>query len=339
MRKLLNTLYITNENSYLKLDGENIIIFIEKDKHRFPLCNFEEIVCFNYKGCSPQLMAKCASLNISLTFLTSNGKLEARVIGKIKGNIYTRIAQIDYFRDKIKQLKLIQNCIAGKLINTKYNLSRTRRDYPEVDEDNKLSCLIDKIGNKIKNIFSINDINILRGIEGEIAKNYFAVFNRFFRNTKFSFNGRNKRPPLDEINCVLSFVYSMQANSITSALETAGIDAYYGYYHTLRSGRASLSLDILEEFRAIIDRFIITIFNLNQLDERDFENKVSGAVLLNDGGRKKVIKLWQEKKKENIFHPFLEQKIPYGLLPFAQANIFGKFLRGEITEYVPFILK
>ncbi|MEG1613770.1 MAG: CRISPR-associated endonuclease Cas1 [Clostridia bacterium] len=340
MKKLLNTLYVTSEDAYLTLNGENIVI-IRKDKEnvRFPLCNLEEIVCFNYTGASPQLMGKCMADNISLTFLSPSGKLLGRVIGRVKGNVFTRIAQIKMFENYEVKLKLIQNTIACKLLNTKFLISRSLRDYPEIDNDNRVSELINKITKRIDTLYGVAEIDVLRGIEGDIAKDYFGIYDRLIRNNAFKFNGRSKQPPLDEINACLSFLYSIESNSIAAALELAGIDSYIGFFHTERPGRISLALDIVEEFRAMIDRFVISVINLKQLTLSDFIKEIGGSVLLNDSGRQKILKLWQDKKKENIYHPVLKQNMQFGILPFIQANLFGKFLRGEMEEYIPYLIK
>ena len=340
MKKLLNTLYVTSENAYLSLDGENVIISREDmPNFRMPLCNLEEIVCFNYQGASPALLGKCMNDNISVSFISSNGRFLGKVIGKVKGNVFTRVAQIKIFENEEEKFRLIQNTIVAKLTNIKYLLSRSLRDYPEIDEDKIISILISKIKEKSKQIYSIQNVDILRGIEGDMAREYFGVFNRLLRNKNFTFNGRSKRPPLDEINACLSFIYTLQSNSIASALESAGIDAYIGFYHTKRAGRVSLALDVVEEFRAIVDRFVITVFNLKQLNKSDFIYEIGGSVLLNNDGRRKILKLWQDKKKEKIYHYVLKQNIQLGVLPFVQANLMGKFLRGEMDEYYPFLWK
>jgi len=339
MKKLLNTLYITSESAFLSLDGENIIVKTDEKETRLPLCIIEEIVCFNYQGCSPKLMGKCAENNIAITFLSPNGRFLAKITGETKGNVFTRVAQIKTFEDNQSRLNLIRNTIGAKFCNIKFFVSRSLRDYPDTNGDGSLSKLIEDLGYFTKQLYIEEDIDVLRGIEGNISHIYFNLFDKFIRNDDFIFHGRSKRPPLDEINAVLSLLYTMQANAIGSALETAGIDPYIGYFHTLRSGRQSLALDIIEEFRAIIDRFVITIFNLKQFTKEDFDYILGGTVFLNDNGRKKLIKLWQDKKKETILHQYLGEKIPFGLLPFVQASLLGKYLRKEIKEYPPYLLK
>ncbi|HPG92012.1 MAG TPA: CRISPR-associated endonuclease Cas1 [Clostridia bacterium] len=339
MKKLLNTLYVLSENTFLSLDGENVVVKTDEKETRLPFCIIEEIVCFNYQGCSPRLMGKCAENNVSLSFVSPNGRFLAKIVGETKGNVFTRTAQIKTFEDNNARLNLIRNSIGAKFCNMKFFVSRSIRDYPDINHDGSVTKLIDDINFYSKQLYEEEDVDILRGIEGNISHIYFNLFDKFFRVDGFVFNGRSKRPPLDEINSVLSLLYTMQSNNIGSALEVAGIDPYIGFFHTLRSGRQSLALDIIEEFRAIIDRFVVTVFNLKQFSKEDFDYQLGGTVFLNDVGRKKLIKLWQDKKKETIFHPYLGEKIPFGLLPFIQASLFGKFLRKEIEEYPPYLVK
>lgn len=340
MRRLLNTLYVTTEESYLTLDGENVVVQRPNLADvRYPLCNLEEILCFGYMGASPALMGKCMENNILLSFMSPSGRFLGRVIGRVKGNVYTRIAQIETFKDEKKKLNLIRDTIVAKILNTKFLLARSVRDYAETNLDGAVERLICKITNAINVIFETSDVDVLRGIEGDVAKDYFGIFDRLIRNKEFSFSGRSKRPPLDEVNACLSFLYSVQSGTISSALECVGIDSYIGFFHTERAGRFSLALDILEEFRAIIDRFVLSVINLKQLSKSDFEHQLGGGVFLNDDGRKKILKLWQDKKKEEIYHIELKQNIPFGILPFVQANLMGKYLHGEADEYVPFITK
>lgn len=340
MRKLLNTLYILEEDVYLSLDGENIsVIKPDGTEVNLPLCNLEEIVCFNYRGCSPAFMGKCVAMHIALSFIAPSGKFLAKVVGETKGNVFLRIQQIECFRDSDKNLNLIRNCIISKILNMKYLVSRSIRDYDEIKYNKNVIALMNKAAVYIDKTISEKDIDILRGIEGDIAKDYFSIFNLFIRNNDFTFTGRSRQPPLDRVNALLSFVYTMQVNSIAAALESVGLDAYIGFYHTLRPGRASLALDIVEEFRAFVERFIISIINLRQVDKNDFEEKLGGAILLNDKGRRKILKLWQEKKKAVLMHPVLKQKVEYGIVPFIQATLLAKHIRGEIGDYYPMLLK
>lgn len=336
MRKLLNTLYITRQESYLSLDGENVVMMLEgKEAARLPLSNIESIVCMNYPGCSPALMGKCAEERIGLCFISPGGKFLARVTGPIKGNVFLRKQQMEMFSDPEKQTELIRNLITAKLKNTRSLLMRSRRDYPATDEDGKLSYCIDMLAENQKKLLEEKDTEILRGIEGQSAKAYFDVFDLLFTQQKedFALFRRTKRPPLDLTNAMLSFLYTICTNDITSALECVGLDPYIGLFHTLRPGRASLACDIMEEFRALVERLVITMVNLKIVQKNDFEKQVSGAVWLNDDGRKKVITAWQDKKNECISHPFIKEKVPIGLFPYVQSNLLAKYVRGEIEVY------
>lgn len=336
MRKLLNTLYITRQEAYLSLDGENIVMLIGgKEAARLPLSNIESIVCMNYPGCSPALMGKCAEDKIGLCFISPGGRFLARVTGPIKGNVFLRKRQMEMFSDPEKQTKLIQNLIAAKLKNTRNLLLRSRRDYPETDADDKISRCINLLGKNQEKLFQERDAEILRGIEGQSAKAYFDVFDLLFTQQKedFSLSGRTKRPPLDFTNAMLSFLYTICTNDIASALECVGLDPYIGLFHTLRPGRVSLACDIMEEFRALVERLVITLINLKVVQKSDFEKQVSGAVWLNDCGRKKVITAWQNKKNKCIIHPLIKEKVPIGLFPYVQANLLAKYVRDEIEDY------
>lgn len=339
MKKLLNTLYVTDENAYLSLDGEAIVCSSEgKTPLKVPLVGLEAICCFSYLGCSPALMGKCAREGVGMSFLGPNGRFLARISGPVRGNVYTRKEQIEAF--DAHALELVQNNIAAKLANTRFLVGRTIRDH----QDGNVEALREfsrGLKEKIVSVYGCDDVDVLRGMEGDAARKYFEVFGNLIRNAEpvFIVRGRSKHPPLDAVNALLSFLYSMQTNDIVSALETVGLDAYIGFYHTLRSGRASLACDLVEEVRCIAERFAVTMINLRMLDAYDFEVQPTGAVYLNDSGRKKVLLKWQEKKRESFRHPVLGQKIQYGLLPFVQANLLAKYVRGEIAEYPPFLLR
>lgn len=340
MRKLLNTLYITNELAYLSLDGENLVCSIEgKQALRVPFDNIENVVCFNYLGCSPALMGKCADSNIPISFVSPGGKFLANVCGPTRGNVFLRVAQIDCFRDK--SLLLAQNTVAAKLSNCRQLIRRSLHDNESLRQDGELRDAIVAIGQGIETVYSADCLETVMGIEGNCAHSYFSVFNKLITNRAelFHFSYRNKRPPLDAVNALLSFVYTLLTNECASALETVGIDSYIGFYHSLRSGRASLACDLVEEQRCITERFVLSVINLRMLDESDFERQLTGAVWLSKEGRRKVLGKWQEKKRSELIHPFLRQKIPYGLLPYVQSNLLAKFIRGDIREYPCFLLK
>lgn len=336
MRKLLNTLYVTREEGYLSLDGENVVLTEGgKELVRLPFSNLESIICFNYPGCSPALMGKCAKENIGLCFLSPSGRFLARVTGETKGNVFLRKQQLEKFGDAEEQVGLIRTILSAKLKNTRSLLLRSRRDHPETDADEALTHCAEILSANLERIAGEKEPDVLRGLEGESAKAYFFVFDRLFVQQRETFRlfARSKRPPLDRTNAVLSFLYTVCSNDIASALECVGLDPYIGVFHTLRPGRASLASDLMEEFRSSVERLVISAVNLKIIQEDDFEEQVGGAVLLNEEGRKKVITLWQNKKREVLFHPFLKEKVQFGLFPYVQANLLAKFVRGELSYY------
>lgn len=340
MKKLLNSLYILDETAYLSLDGENIVCkFDERPPMRVPLVNLEDIYVFGYSGCSPALMGKCVEDGVALNFFTPNGHLLAHVHGTTKGNIFLRAEQFRIFAEP--PIILAQNTVATKISNTCYVLKRSLKDYPQINSDGKVSECITYLKEKIQDVYNCNDRETLMGLEGKCAKQYFSVFDRMILQQKddFFLTSRTKRPPLDRVNAVLSFLYTIMTAQYASALEGVGLDSFLGFYHAMRSGRSSLACDLVEESRCIVERLVLTMINLKILNRNDFETQVSGAVMLNQEGRKKVLAQWQEKKRSQIMHPYLKQKIPVGLLPFVQSNLLAKYVRGEIQEYPCFLQK
>ena len=340
MRRVLNTVYVTNENMYLTLDGENLVCKLEGEtKLRIPFDNIENIVCFNYIGCSPALMGKCVKKLIPINFISPQGRFLAKVCGETKGNVFLRVQQIDKFREN--GLELTKNTLAAKFSNTSQVIKRTLHDNAELRDDADIRKTLDVLFSGIEKVFEAESVEEAVGIEGNCAQSYFSIFNKLITNKKvpFTFEFRSKRPPLDPINAVLSFVYTLSASECASALETVGLDSYIGFCHSLRSGRTSLAHDLVEEVRCLAERFTLTLFNLQILGEKDFERQISGAVWLNDDGRKKVLSRWQERKRSDIIHPVLKQKIPVGLLPYVQSNLLAKYVRGDIDEYPPFLQK
>lgn len=340
MRKLLNTLYVMQEQAYLSLDGENLVCLLEdNEKFRIPFDNVEAVVCFSYLGCSPALMGKCAEKLIPISFISPTGRFLARISAGTRGNVHLRIAQIDCFREK--RLILTQNTMAAKFANSIRLIKRSCHDNENLRCDGDIEATIETLKHSIGSVYQADSIEEIIGIEGNCAHKYFSVFGKLFSGsadvTEFSI--RTKRPPQDPVNAVLSFVYTLYTNEFASALETVGLDSYIGYCHALRSGRSSLACDLVEEARCIADRLTLTLFNLRQLGDKDFEKQETGAVYLNAEGRKKVVTAWQEKKRSEIVHPYLAQKIPLGLLPYIQSNLLAKFIRGDIDEYPAFLLK
>lgn len=340
MKKLLNTLYVSDENAYLSCDGDTVVCKSEgKPELKLPLLNLESICCFSYIGCSPALMGKCVERGVALSFFTPGGKFLARVSGKSQGNVYTRVRQNEVFSQNA--LALVRNTVAVKLSNTRQLVERSLRDHPENEAADKLFSLSQTLKRQIDAVYECKDIDAARGIEGSCANAYFESFNALIRNKNEAFimHGRSKHPPFDAVNALLSFLYAMMTNDLVSALESVGLDSCMGFYHTLRPGRASLACDLVEEVRCIAERVALTLINLKILNEKDFDRQLGGAVYLNDDGRKKVLAKWQEKKREEFKYPVLNQKVQYGLLPFIQANLLAKYVRGEIDEYPPFIMR
>ena len=253
--------------------------------------------------------------------------------------MYLRVAQIDKFRES--GLNLARNTMAAKFSNTRQLIRRTLHDNSELRDDEQINKVLSVLSSGVEKAFVAESIDELLGIEGNCAQNYFSIFQKLITNNQVDvkFEVRTKRPPLDPVNALLSFVYTLATNEYASALETVGLDSYIGYCHALKSGRNSLACDLVEEARCIVERFVLTLLNLRIITECDFERQITGAVWLNDDGRKKVLTKWQEKKRTDIVHPVLKQKIPLGLLPYVQSNLLAKYVRGDIDEYTPFLLK
>ena len=338
MRKLLNTLYITKEDAYLRLDGETIVCEVNGEQLiKIPFDNVENIVCFNYIGCSPQLMGKCVSKCIPINFISPYGKFLAKIYGETKGNVFLRVQQIDKFREN--QLLLAKNTMAAKFSNSIQLLKRSMHDKIELRDDVAVLNTINYLKDSIDKLSSADTIDTILGIEGNCAKVYFSIFNKLFSNNEFEFEHRTKHPPLDPINSVLSYIYTLLTFEFSSGLETVGLDSYIGFYHSLRSGRVSLACDLVEEARAIAERFVITLFNLRVFSDKDFDKQLTGAVLLNEDGRKKMLQHWQEKMRTDFMHPYLKEKIQFGLIPYVQSNLLAKYVRGDIEEYPSLLLK
>lgn len=335
MKKLLNTLYVMSENGYLGLDGE-------KEVGKVPLHNLEGIVSFGYRGTSPALMGACADRNISLCYLTPQGKFLARVTGKTRGNVILRDRQYTSSKDEKRSLEISKNCISGKVYNARWVLERAIRDHAMQIDKERVKVASLQLKTFLQYIQNAESKEQLRGYEGEAASIYFSVFDELILQQKkdFFFHGRSKRPPMDNVNAMLSFVYTLLTNQITSALESVGLDPCVGYLHTERPGRASLALDLIEEFRAVYaDRFVLSLINKKIVNKKNFTKKENGAVLMDDDSRKKLLMEWQNKKKEVITHPFLKEKVEWGMVPYVQAMLLARYLRGDLDGYPAFLWK
>lgn len=338
MKKLLNTLYVTRQETYLHKERETIIIKQGGEKlAQFPALSLANILCFGQVSVSPFLMGYCADQGIGLVFYTEYGRFLARVQGRQMGNVLLRRTQCRWADDEDKSASLARLFVAGKISNSRSVLMRELRNH---GENSVLSSAVDRLGGslrRVKNAFYVDEV---RGIEGDAANVYFSVFNELLRDSGFSFSGRYRRPPTDEVNALLSFVYSLITQECVSALQGVGLDPFVGYLHKDRPGRPSLALDLLEEFRAAwADRFVLTLINRRQIQARDFVVEASGAVRLEDSARKKLLTAYQERKQSELRHPYLEETVPIGLLPHCQAMLLARHLRGDTEFYTPYMVK
>ena len=342
MRILRNTLYVTSPDAYLSLDGENVVIQVQEEKKRLPLHNLEGIVTFGYTGASPALMGACAQRQIRLSFLTAHGRFLAAVTGGEAGNVLLRKTQYRLSDSEEASAGLARNFIIGKLYNSRWVLERAARDYPLRLDTGRLKAASAVLAETIPQVQKADSLDSIRGWEGKAATAYFDVLDDLILQQKeaFYFRGRSRRPPLDRLNALLSFVYTLLANDTAAALETVGLDPYVGFLHRDRPGRVSLALDLMEELRAAVaDRFVLTLINTRQIQADDFLQKENDAVVMTEDGRKSILAAWQKKKQETITHPFLGEKMEWGLIPHAQALLLARFLRGDMDEYPPFLWK
>ncbi len=340
MKKLLNTLYISSPDAYLTLDGETILVKRDDDvSTRLPLHNLENIVCFGYRGVSPALMNACVDKNIGLCFLSPNGYFLARVNGKVRGNVLLRKTQYQISENEKKSTKIAVSFLLGKVSNCRKVLDRAVRDHSLLVDVEKLSKTSLALKDCLHSIQESETTSELMGFEGSAAKLYFGVFDHLILQQKnaFQFTERSRRPPLDNTNALLSFLYTLLTQEMISALETVGLDPYVGFLHQDRPGRPSLALDLMEELRPVFaDRLALSMINRRQITEQGFIQKESGGILMEDETRKKVLSIWQERKQEMITHPYLGEKIMFGLVPYVQALLLARHLRGDLDAYPPF---
>ena len=343
MRKLLNTIYITRENAFLALDGENVVVKENAEEiARFPLHTLEEIISFSYMGASTALMGKCCENGIVLSFFSPHGKFLAKCDGRSKGNVLLRREQYRIADDQQRSLDVAAMMLTGKLFNGRWVLERTKRDHALRANTEALEEAICVLKEGLVHIQDAKSIDSLRGIEGNAASVYFSVFDEMILRDKdfFAFHERSRRPPKNACNAMLSFVYVLLSNTCAGAAEAVGLDSYVGFLHTDRPGRTSLALDLMEELRpSMADRFVLTLINNRMVQPSDFVQSGSGGISLTVEGRKRFLTAWQEKKKEIITHPFLKEKIPWGLVPFVQAQLLSRFIRGDLDAYPPFLWK
>ena len=343
MKQLLNTLYITTPDTYLSLEDSNVAVWQgEKRLGKFPLSILEGIVYFGYKGASPQLLGACAEQGIGFSFYSQNGRFRARIAGRAKGNVLLRKTQYRISEDQTRACEIAQCMVFGKISNARSVLERARRDHPlqvDVDAIVKQSNLLARY---LFESTQTNDPDSLRGIEGSAARAYFAVFDELILANKdaFQFGERQRRPPRDPVNVMLSFAYTLLKNDCASAIEGAGLDSYVGFIHTDRPGRESLALDLMEELRPVFaDRAVLTCINKRKITPKHFDYREDGSVLLNDAGRKIFIEAWQARKRDELRHPYLDKVIPWGLVPHVQSLLLARYIRGDLDGYPPFLWK
>lgn len=343
MRKLLNTLFVTSEDIYLSLENENIIAWKDGQAvQRMPLLNLENILYFGYKGASPALLGACVQRGIGFCFLDQNGRFLARVGGITRGNILLHKEQYRVSEDEKKSCAAARPMIAAKIFNARCVLMRGMRDHPLSVDAELFQAYTEDLLRAARDAMKAESPDELRGIEGNAAQMYFSLFDQLVLADKkhFFFRGRNKRPPLDRVNALLSFTYTLLAHDCASALEAAGMDAYAGFLHRDRPGRTSLALDLMEELRSVYaDRFVLTLINNRIITAKDFKQMENGAVWLNEEGRRTLLSRWQERKREIITHPFLQEKIAWGLLPYVQSLLLSRYLRNDLDSYPPFLWK
>ena len=343
MRQLLNTLFVMTEDVYLALENDNVVVHqSEKVLAKVPLHSIEGIMCFSYKGASPALMGRCGEIGVSMSFYSPRGRYYCSILGEENRNVLLRREQFRFADDANAALDYAKSFIIGKIYNAKWVLERTKRDHALRVNVERLTEQSGKLSIALSSARQSSSMDELRGVEVLDAKDYFYAFDDLVLRNKddFFFTGRSRRPPLDRLNALLSFCYSILTNDCIAALQGVGLDPYVGFMHTDRPGRASLALDLVEEFRPVLaDRFVLTLVNTGAVKPDDFEIRENGGVFLSDSGRKKVLSAWQKKKSEQILHPFLQEKIPWGLVPYVQALLLTRAVRGDLDGYPPFLWK
>lgn len=341
MKKLLNTLYVTTQGAYLSREGETVLVRVEKETRlQVPIHTLSGIVCFGQVSCSPFLLGLCAERGVGVSFLTEHGRFLARVQGPVSGNVLLRREQYRWADDEAKSSAMARFFITGKIANSRTVLQRAMRDHGEKGGGDALEGAAVKLRFSLDQIPPASSLDALRGIEGDAAGAYFGVFDHLITAQKenFQFHERSRRPPLDNVNCLLSFVYTLLMHDVRGALETVGLDPAVGFLHRDRPGRASLALDIMEEFRPVLgDRLVLSLINLGVVKKSGFRRSETGAVLMDDDTRKALLVAYQKRKQEEINHPFLNEKVEIGLLPFAQALLLARHVRGDLDGYPPFL--
>lgn len=343
MRHLLNTLYVTTQNAYLARDGETVAVRVEHETRlRVPLHTLGGIICFGLVSCSPPLMQLCAERGVRISFLSEYGKFWARVEGPVSGNVLLRREQYRWSDDPEKSAGIARAVVIAKVANCRTVLLRVLRDHPEIAGGQEVKVAGEYLGRSLSLLQKPLTLDSVRGIEGDTARQYFSVFDHLIlaQKDEFSFKERTRRPPLDNMNALLSFLYTLLAHDVRSALETVGLDPAVGFLHRDRPGRPSLALDLMEELRPVLaDRLALSLVNRQQIKGKGFKTTETGAVTMDDETRKELLVAYQKRKQEELQHPFINEKVALGLLPFVQAMLLSRYLRGDLDGYPPYFWK
>ncbi|MGA9110769.1 MAG: type I-C CRISPR-associated endonuclease Cas1c [Smithella sp.] len=343
MKKLLNTLYVTTQGAYLAKEGETVVVKVNQEiRLRVPVHTIGGIVCFGNVSCSPFLMGFCGENGVGISFLSEYGRFLARVQGPVSGNVLLRREQYRKADDREYSAQMAKSFVTGKIANCRTVLQRVLRDHAQKLDEDTLRRSISDLSHSLASLDLNQSLDTVRGLEGDAAHTYFSVFDHLIiaQKESFNFQERNRRPPLDNVNCLLSFIYMLLMHDIRSALESVGLDPAVGFLHRDRPGRPSLALDMMEEFRPFLaDRLTLSLINLRQVQDKGFNKTAAGAVAMNDETRRTLLVAYQERKQEEIYHPFLDEKVTIGLLFHVQASLMARCLRGDLDGYPPFIWK
>ena len=341
MKQLLNTLYVTTQGAYLSKDGETVLVSVEHETRlRVPIHTLGSVICFGQVSCSPPLMGLCAARGVGLAFFSEHGRFLARVEGPVSGNVLLRREQYRWADDGARSAAVARAVVIAKIANCRTVLMRAVRDRPEGDGDTPVGAAALRLARLMESLAAARPLEEVRGVEGDAARVYFDVFDDLITESKdaFFFRGRNRRPPLDNMNALLSFLYTLLTHDVAAALEGVGLDPAVGYLHRDRPGRPSLALDLVEEFRPVLaDRLALSLVNRRQVSARGFKQSETGAVTMDDGTRKELLVAYQKRKQEEILHPFLKERVAVGILPHVQALLLARHVRGDLDGYPSFL--
>ncbi|MBC6438285.1 MAG: type I-C CRISPR-associated endonuclease Cas1 [Rhodobacteraceae bacterium] len=339
MKRLLNTLYVTTEGAHVRKDGQTIAVEIDgRTRMRTPVHLLGQIICFGQVTLSADCMGFAAANGVSIALLGWSGKLQARIEGPQTGNVLLRRAQHTRTETPERALPVARAVVVAKICNHRSVLRRHLRDYPDAPGHDAMQEAQKRLDHAARRALTVQDLDTVRGIEGEAGATYWQVFPYLIRNPDFPFTGRTRRPPRDSTNAVLSFLYALVGLDARAACEAHGLDPQMGFLHRDRPGRSSLALDLMEEFRApLADRVALNLINRRQLSARDFEPQETGAVLLSDTGRRKVLDTYQDRKRTELRHKWFDEVAPLGLFPQLQAQLLARHLRGELDGYPAFV--